>query len=74
MLTPYIAEAKHVPLSFLNDYLNDFPKDEKFYLHFAGGYRSVIAASILKSRGIHNVVEVDEGFAAIKNTNITITS
>lgn len=68
----HLPSAQHTPLSFLNDYLNDFPKNEKFYLHCAGGYRSVIAASILKSRGIHNVVDVAGGFAAIKNVGITV--
>ena len=68
----HLPSAQHTPLSFLNDYLNAFPKNEKFYLHCAGGYRSVIAASILKSRGIHNVVDVAGGFAAIKNVGITV--
>ena len=68
----HLPSAQHTPLSFSNDYLNDFPKNEKFYLHCAGGYRSVIAASILKSRGIHNVVDVAGGFAAIKNVGITV--
>jgi glyoxylase-like metal-dependent hydrolase (beta-lactamase superfamily II)/rhodanese-related sulfurtransferase len=68
----HIPEAKHAPLGFLNDYLNDFPANEKCYIHCAGGYRSVIAASILKSRGIHNVVDVAGGFAAIKTAGIAI--
>ncbi|MGO3181710.1 MAG: MBL fold metallo-hydrolase [Aequorivita sp.] len=68
----HIPKAVHAPLSFLNDHINEFPKNEKFYLHCAGGYRSVIAASILKSRGIHNVVDVAGGFAAMKNAGITV--
>lgn len=68
----HIPNAVHAPLGFLNNYLNDFPKSEKFYVHCAGGYRSVIAASILKSRGIHNVVDVAGGFAAIKNVGIPL--
>lgn len=68
----HLPTAKHTPLDFLNDYLNYFPQSEKFYVHCAAGYRSVIAASILKSRGIHNVVDVAGGFAAIKNANIPI--
>lgn len=69
----HIPEAVHAPLDFLNNHLNDFPNNEKFYVHCAGGYRSVIAASILKSRGIHNVVDVAGGFTAIKEANIPIT-
>ncbi len=68
----HIPEAVHTPLGFINDHLKNFPKDEKFYVHCAGGYRSVIAASILKSRGIHNVVDVAGGFAAIKNAGIPV--
>ncbi|MCZ4318689.1 MBL fold metallo-hydrolase [Aequorivita viscosa] len=70
----HLPMAKLTPLGFLNDYLNDFPEDEKCYIHCAGGYRSVIAASILKSRGIHNVVDVAGGFAAIKNAGIPVES
>jgi rhodanese-related sulfurtransferase len=70
----HIPEAVHAPLGFLNNYINDFPHHEKFYLHCAGGYRSVIAASILKSRGIHNVADVAGGFAAIKEAGISIES
>jgi rhodanese-related sulfurtransferase len=68
----HLEQAKHAPLGFLNSYLNDFPSTEKCYIHCAGGYRSVIAASILKSRGIHNVVDVAGGFAAMKNAGIIV--
>jgi glyoxylase-like metal-dependent hydrolase (beta-lactamase superfamily II)/rhodanese-related sulfurtransferase len=68
----HLSTAKFTPLGFLNDFLNDFPSKEKFYVYCAGGYRSVIAASILKSRGIHNVVDVAGGFAAIKNVGIPV--
>lgn len=62
--------AAHVPLGSLNDYVGGFPNGDKCYLYCAGGYRSVIAASILKSRGIHNVVNIAGGFAAIKQAGI----
>ncbi len=71
-LNGHIPEAVLTPLGFLNEHLKNFPKSEKFYLYCAGGYRSVIAASILKGRGIHNVVDVAGGFAAIKNADIYI--
>lgn len=64
--------AEHVPLGFLNQYVGSFPEGDKCYLYCAGGYRSVIAASILKSRGVHNVVNVAGGFAAIKNAGIAV--
>ncbi|MAL60472.1 MAG: MBL fold metallo-hydrolase [Flavobacteriaceae bacterium] len=70
----HIEGAKNTPLDFLNDYLSEFPKDETFYVHCAGGYRSVIAASILKSRGIHNVIDVAGGYKDIKETSIPKTN
>ena len=73
----YVAEhvdgAKNTQLDYLNNYLSEFPEDKTFYVHCAGGYRSVIAASILKSRGIHNLVDVAGGYDAIKKTGIPRT-
>ena len=69
----HLDEAHSTPLSFINDYMDEFSKNEPFYLHCAGGYRSVIAASILKSRGIHNLIDVKRGFAAIKNEGMKIS-
>jgi len=69
----HIADAHFTPLDFLNDYISEFPTDKTFYVHCAGGYRSVIAASILKSRGIHNLVDVAGGFGAIKKAGISVT-
>ena len=62
----HLENAKSTPLDFLNNHMSDFPLKGDFYIHCAGGYRSIIAASILKSRGIHNLINVDGGFAAIK--------
>jgi len=68
----HISKAKHTSLGNINDYLDEFPKEENFYIHCAGGYRSMITASILKSRGIHNLVNVTKGYDVIKNTSIPI--
>ncbi|OAB78637.1 MBL fold metallo-hydrolase [Cochleicola gelatinilyticus] len=70
----HIPNAVHTPLNALNTYLKEFPKETPFYIHCAGGYRSVIAASILKSRGIHNVIDVAGGFKAIKEAEISVVS
>ena len=70
----HVEDAKNTPLDFLNNYLAEFPKEEPFYIHCAGGYRSVIAASILKSRGIHNIIDVAGGFDDIKKTDIPKTN
>jgi glyoxylase-like metal-dependent hydrolase (beta-lactamase superfamily II)/rhodanese-related sulfurtransferase len=69
----HVDGAKNTQLDYLNSYLGEFPEDKTFYLHCAGGYRSVIAASILKSRGIHNLVDVAGGYKAIKQTDIPRT-
>ena len=75
--TEYISEhiptAQNTPLSFLNNHLAEFPAKETFFVHCAGGYRSMIAISILKSRGIHNLVDVAGGFKAIKEAHIEVT-
>jgi rhodanese-related sulfurtransferase len=70
----HLSNAHLTPLDFLNDYLGEFPTEAPFYVHCAGGYRSVIAASILKSRGIHNVIDIAGGFKAIKEANIPVTA
>ncbi|AUC81757.1 rhodanese-like domain-containing protein [Lacinutrix sp. Bg11-31] len=69
----HIENANFTPLDNLNEHLSEFPKNEPFYVHCAGGYRSVIAASILKSRGIHNLVDIAGGMGAIKKAGITIS-
>lgn len=72
-ISEHILGAQNTPLDFLNDHLTQFPEKEPFYIHCAGGYRSVIAASILKKRGIHNLVDIKGGFKAIKEIGIKLT-
>ncbi len=69
----HIKIAESTPLDFLNNHISEFPKTQEFYVHCAGGYRSVIAASILKARGFHNVIDVAGGYAAVRNTTIERT-
>ncbi|RYF67337.1 MAG: rhodanese-like domain-containing protein, partial [Cytophagaceae bacterium] len=64
----HIDGAKSIPLDFISEQMAEFPKDETMYIHCAGGYRSMMAASILKARGYNNVIDVAGGFAAIKAT------
>lgn len=72
-------EAEHVdqsitfPLDFINAHMDEVDTRHKYYLYCAGGYRSVIAASILKSRGIHDLVNVEQGFKGISQTGIKRT-
>jgi rhodanese-related sulfurtransferase len=60
------------PLDFIQNKIEDFPKNEPFYVHCAGGYRSVIAISLLKSNGIHNAIDIKGGFAALKKSEFQI--
>ena len=72
-LSEHLVDAHNTPLDFLNRHLAEFPKKDDFYVHCAGGYRSVIAASILKSRGIHNLVNIEGGFGALKNAGAPVS-
>ena len=69
----HVIGAVNIPLDFVNEQLNEVPKDEEFYLHCAGGYRSVIMSSILKARGYHNMINVEKGFGGIKDTSVKTT-
>lgn len=66
----HLIGAENVPLNEINKHLAEFPKDKKFYLHCAGGYRSMIAASILKQRGWDNFADLRGGFDKIKESNL----
>ena len=70
----HIVDAIHTPLSEMMIHLDKFPSDKKFYMHCAGGYRSVIANSILKKHGIHTAVDVLGGFGRMKNTRLPRTN
>ncbi|WP_297518593.1 rhodanese-like domain-containing protein [Flavobacterium sp.] len=70
----HIENVPSTPLDFINEHWAEFPKHDAFYIHCAGGYRSVIAASILKARGYHNVIDIKGGFAAVRQTGIKTTA
>lgn len=69
----HVPSAIHASLEYINDHMTELPTDGKYYIHCAGGYRSVIAASILKARGFHNMVDVAGGFKAIKEAGIEVS-
>ena len=69
----HVEGAVNVPLNRINEHLAEFPKDKPFILHCAGGYRSMIAASILKARGWDDFVDVETGFNGIKKTGVRVT-
>lgn len=69
----HVVDAVNVPLNQINSHLAAFPKDKPFVLHCAGGYRSMIAASILKQRGWDNFADVSGGFSEMTKTNVPRT-
>lgn len=66
----HIKEAENIPLAQISELMTEFDKEETNYIHCAGGYRSMVASSILKSRGYDNVVDIQGGFGAIAETGI----
>ncbi len=70
----HVEEAYNKPLDFIGEWFMDMTSlDGEFYVHCAGGYRSMIAASVLKSKGIHNFKEVAGGFKAIADAGVAKT-
>lgn len=66
----HLNTSENRPLDFINDWMNKIHKEETYFVHCAGGYRSVIAASILKSRGFENIVNIEGGYSAIEKTSL----
>lgn len=64
----HIINAQNFPLDHINNNMSEIDRNKKYYIHCAGGYRSMIAASILKARGYENLVDVNGGFNAIRET------
>ena len=69
----HVEDAYNRPLALINEWTKDINPDEHFFVHCAGGYRSMIAASILQARGYRNFSEVEGGFKAIAETNVSKT-
>src|SRR5690606_39231323 len=69
----HVKDAVNKPLAFINEWIRDIQPKEHFYLHCAGGYRSMIAASILQARGYRNFTEIEGGFSEIAKTELPVT-
>jgi len=67
-LSEHVEEAVNAPLDVINEQMDALSKDLTYHIHCAGGYRSVIYISIMKSRGFHNLIDVAGGFGLIKKT------
>jgi len=69
----HVKEADNRPLAYINEWIKEINPGQHFYIHCAGGYRSMIAASVLNARGYRNFTEVEGGFAAIRKTGLPTT-
>jgi hydroxyacylglutathione hydrolase len=67
-LSEHIMEAENAPLDFINDSMAQIDKNKTYYVHCAGGYRSMIFNSILRARGFDNLIDVKSGFKALKES------
>jgi glyoxylase-like metal-dependent hydrolase (beta-lactamase superfamily II)/rhodanese-related sulfurtransferase len=67
-LSEHVEEAQNAPLDFINESMLAIPKDKTSYIHCAGGYRSMVFASILRARGYDKLVDVIGGFKAMKES------
>lgn len=66
----HVQDVENAPLDVINDSMASIPKDEPVYIHCAGGYRSMIFTSILRARGFDNLIDVNGGFKAIKDSGL----
>lgn len=70
----HLEIAQNIPLAYINEHMASFDKEKDNYIHCAGGYRSMIACSVLKARGYHNVIDIAGGFSAISKTDVPKTN
>ena len=69
----HVIGAQNFPLDFINKNMSELDRSKKYYLHCAGGYRSMIAASILRMRGFEKLVNINGGYKAVVETKIPMT-
>ena len=70
----HIKDVPNAPLDFINDSMTKVDKNKTYYVHCAGGYRSMIFISILKARGYQNLIDVKGGFKSIKESGLFNTT
>ncbi len=70
----HVEHAEFTPLSEIENFISQYPSEGKHFVYCGGGYRSVIAASILKQHGVHNIIDVKGGYGAIKKTDLPRTN
>jgi glyoxylase-like metal-dependent hydrolase (beta-lactamase superfamily II)/rhodanese-related sulfurtransferase len=67
-ISEHLIDAINAPLDFINDSMAKIDANKTYYVHCAGGYRSMIFISILQSRGYRNLINVKGGFSALKES------
>ena len=67
-LSEHVINAENAPLDFLNDSMMQINRKHTYYVHCAGGYRSMIFVSALRARGYDNLIDIKGGFKAIKDS------
>ena len=72
-LSQHLLAANNFPLDYINQNMDRLDRDQTYLLHCAGGYRSMIAASILRARGFANLVDIEGGWKALEETDIPMT-
>ena len=70
----HVENAENIPLDYISEQMHKVDPEKTYHVHCAGGYRSVIAASILKARGFHELVDVAGGYKDIKATDVEVTN
>ncbi len=70
----HLEGSSSLPLDYINENMDKLSKDEEYHIYCASGYRSVIMASILKSRGFEKVVNIIGGIEALKKTDLPMQS
>ncbi len=73
-LAHHLLEVENLPLDYINGNMHRLDRDATYYVHCAGGYRSMIAASILKARGFDQLVNIDGGWKALEETDAPKTA
>ena len=67
-LSEHVIDAENAPLDFLNDSMTLINRNQTYYVHCAGGYRSMIFVSALRARGFDNLIDIKGGFKAMKDS------
>ncbi len=68
-----VNDVQHLPLDYIFNHIDELDANKTYHVHCAGGYRSVIAISILKAKGFENLIDIAGGFGAIRQTDIPTT-